>query len=59
MALLGGRARRADVTALGYCQLLVLEDTDFRTLLATDGSIHQRINQVAAERLEMNRARAG
>ncbi len=59
MALLGGRARRADVTALGYCQLLVLEDTDFRTLLATDGSIHQRINQVAAERLEMNRVRAG
>ena len=36
LALLGGRERRADVTALGYCQLLVLDDADFRTLLATD-----------------------
>ncbi len=56
MALLRGRERRADVTALGYCQLLVLDDSDFRTLLATDGSVHQRINQVAADRLQMNRA---
>jgi CPA1 family monovalent cation:H+ antiporter len=56
LALLGGRERRADVTALGYCQLLALDDADFRTLLATDASIHQRINQVATDRLEMNRA---
>ena len=61
LALLGGRERRADVTALGYCQLLVLDDADFRTLLATDPSIHRHINQVATDRIQMNRAsrRAG
>ena len=61
LALLGGRERRADVTALGYCQLLVLDDADFRTLLATDLSIHRHINQVATDRIQMNRAsrRAG
>jgi CPA1 family monovalent cation:H+ antiporter len=57
LALLGDRERRADVTALGYCQLLVLDEVDFRTLLATDASIHRQINRIAAERLEMNRAR--
>ncbi|HEX5795210.1 MAG TPA: cation:proton antiporter, partial [Geminicoccaceae bacterium] len=56
MALLGGRARRADVSALGYCQLLVLAEADFRTLLATDPSIHRHINQVATDRIQMNRA---
>lgn len=56
LALLGRRPRRADVTALGYCHLLVLDDIDFRALLATDPSIHRQINQVAADRLEMNRA---
>ena len=56
MALLDERTRRADVTAQGYCQLLVLPDPDFRTLLAADPSIHHHISQVAAERLEMNRA---
>jgi CPA1 family monovalent cation:H+ antiporter len=61
LALLGGRERRADVTALGYCQLLVLDDADFRTLLATDPSIHRHINQIATDRIQMNRAsrRAG
>jgi len=56
MALLGGRERRADVTALGYCQLLVLDEADFRTLLATDPSIHAHINRVAIDRIQMNRA---
>jgi CPA1 family monovalent cation:H+ antiporter len=55
LALLGGRERRADVTALGYCHLLVLDDMDFRTLLATDPSIHAHINQVATDRIAMNR----
>jgi monovalent cation:H+ antiporter, CPA1 family len=59
MALLGGRPRRADVSALGYCQLLVLADADFRTLLATDPSIHRHINQVATDRIQMNRRAAG
>jgi CPA1 family monovalent cation:H+ antiporter len=55
MALLANRPRRADVTALGYCHLLVLEAIDFRALLATDPIIRARINQVAADRLAMNR----
>jgi CPA1 family monovalent cation:H+ antiporter len=55
LALLGGRERRADVTALGYCHLLVLDDMDFRTLLATDPSIHAHINQIASSRIAMNR----
>jgi CPA1 family monovalent cation:H+ antiporter len=55
MALLANRPRRADVTALGYCHLLVLEAIDFRALLGTDPSIRERINQVAADRLAMNR----
>jgi monovalent cation:H+ antiporter, CPA1 family len=61
LALLGARPRRADVTALSYCQLLVLDDADFRTLLATDPSIHQKINKVATDRIQMNQAvrRAG
>jgi CPA1 family monovalent cation:H+ antiporter len=61
LALLGARPRRADVTALSYCQLLVLDDADFRTLLATDPSVHQKINKVASDRIQMNRAgrRAG
>ena len=54
LALLGGRERRADVTALGYCHLLVLDETDFRTLLATDPSIHAHINQIASDRIAMN-----
>jgi CPA1 family monovalent cation:H+ antiporter len=56
MALLGGRERRADVTALGYCQLLVLDEVDFRALIATDPSIDRQIARVAADRREMNRA---
>jgi Na+:H+ antiporter len=56
LALLGGRERGADVTALGYCQLLVLDSVDFRTLLATDASIHRQINRIAADRRQMNRA---
>ncbi len=60
LALLGGRERRADVTALGYCHLLVLNDADFRTLLATDPMIHAHINRIASDRIAMNRrARVG
>ncbi|MGH6942587.1 MAG: cation:proton antiporter [Geminicoccaceae bacterium] len=56
LALLDNRRRQADVTALGYCQLLVLDEADFRALLATDPAIAERIRRVAADRLEMNRA---
>lgn len=54
MALLTHSRRQADVTALGYCQLLVLEETAFRRLLASNPSIKERIGQVAGERQKMN-----
>jgi monovalent cation:H+ antiporter, CPA1 family len=56
LALLGNRPRHADVTALGYCHLLVLAAEDFRTVLATDPKIRKHINRIAADRLESNRA---
>jgi CPA1 family monovalent cation:H+ antiporter len=59
LALLSNRLRRADVTALGYCHLLVLAAEDFRTVLATDAKIREHINRIAADRLESNRAERG
>jgi CPA1 family monovalent cation:H+ antiporter len=55
LALLDDRRRRADVTALGYCQLLVLNGDDFKSLLTMDPAIREAINRVAADRLKMNR----
>jgi len=54
LALLSNRRRQADVTALGYCALLVLREDDFRKLLATDPAIRERIDKVAADRRQMN-----
>jgi monovalent cation:H+ antiporter, CPA1 family len=54
MALLGNRRRQADVTALGYCQLLMLRGQDFRKLLDTDPAIRESIDNVAADRRQMN-----
>jgi CPA1 family monovalent cation:H+ antiporter len=55
LALMGDRRRRADVTALGYCQLLVLSGDDLERLLAMDPAIHEAINRVASDRLKMDR----
>jgi CPA1 family monovalent cation:H+ antiporter len=57
MALLdpGGR-RQADVTALSYCQLLILHDDDLRSLFTTEPGLREKIRQVARDRREMNRA---
>ncbi|HEX6113880.1 MAG TPA: cation:proton antiporter [Geminicoccaceae bacterium] len=55
LALLDEQRRRADVTALGYCQLLALGADDFKSLLAVDPAIREAINRVAADRLKMNR----
>jgi monovalent cation:H+ antiporter, CPA1 family len=55
LALLDERRRRADVAALGYCQLLVLSADAFKSLLAMDPAIRAAINRVAADRLQMNR----
>ncbi|MEJ8574833.1 cation:proton antiporter [Microbaculum marinum] len=54
MALITHTRRQADVTALGYCQLLVLEEAEFRRLLKSNPSIRERIDQVALERQQMN-----
>lgn len=56
LALLTGGRRVADVTALGYCQLLVLEGEDFRALLERNPEMDVKVRQVAAERLNMNSA---
>lgn len=56
MALLDPSGRRgADVTALSYCQLLILRDDDLRTLFATQPGIREKIWKVAHDRQAMNR----
>ena len=55
LALLDDQRRRADVTTLGYCHLLVLGADEFKSLLAMDPAIRDAINRVASDRLRMNR----
>jgi monovalent cation:H+ antiporter, CPA1 family len=51
IALLVGRPRTADVTALGYCSLLALYAGDFARLLAEDSELKRTIDAVAHKRL--------
>jgi CPA1 family monovalent cation:H+ antiporter len=51
LALITNQPRVADVTALGYCQLLVLLARDFRRLVEADTRLAERIGGVAKERL--------
>jgi CPA1 family monovalent cation:H+ antiporter len=55
MALLSGEPRQADVTALSYCQLLMLRDRDLQALLRNHPKIKQRIDTVADARWAENR----
>ncbi|WP_027134343.1 cation:proton antiporter domain-containing protein [Geminicoccus roseus] len=55
MALLSGRRRTADVTALDYCQFLVLEQRDFRSFLARHPKLRGQLLELVRERAEMNR----
>ncbi len=55
MALLSGQPRQADVAALSYCQLLVLDDDDLEYLLRSEPRIKERIDSVAGARWEENR----
>jgi monovalent cation:H+ antiporter, CPA1 family len=50
MALLSGQPRQADVTALSYCQLLVLHDHDLQYLMRSHPNIKERIDSVAGAR---------
>jgi monovalent cation:H+ antiporter, CPA1 family len=54
MALLSGRPRQADITALTYCRLLVLRKTDFERFMASNSKARAAINRVAARRQSMN-----
>lgn len=55
LALLTGQPRQADVVALTYCRLLVLQQADFKDFLADNPEAREAINRVARSRLEMNR----
>ena len=54
MALLSGRPRQADITALTYCRLLVLRKADFEHFMTANPEARQAINRVAASRHSMN-----
>jgi CPA1 family monovalent cation:H+ antiporter len=58
MAILAHRRRQADVTALGYCQLLVLTSGDFLKFLDASPQARAQIDRVVAARAEMNRQSA-
>jgi len=51
LALLTNQPRMADVTALGYCRLLVLRARDFRRLLDGDSGFAEAVGSVARARL--------
>ena len=54
MALLSGRPRQADVTALTYCRLLVLRKIDFERFIEANPEARAAIDRVAAARHSMN-----
>jgi CPA1 family monovalent cation:H+ antiporter len=56
LALLTGRRRMADVTAIAFSDLLVLYAADFHAFLHRHPSVGAHIARVAAERLDANRA---
>ncbi|GGE01538.1 hypothetical protein GCM10011390_20540 [Aureimonas endophytica] len=54
MALLDHTRRTADVTAVDYCELLILERRDFDLFMSRQPTIAALIRQTAAERQSMN-----
>ncbi|MBX3580501.1 MAG: cation:proton antiporter [Rhizobiaceae bacterium] len=56
MALLTGAPRTADVTAVDYCNFLVLSQRDFRQFTARHPAVRAAVQAMAEERLAMNRA---
>src|SRR4051794_18496081 len=55
MALLSGQRRSADVTAVDYCQLMVLVQRDFRLFVSRHPQLRARLHELAQERTAMNR----
>jgi CPA2 family monovalent cation:H+ antiporter-2 len=58
MALLTGERRNADVTAVDYCELLVIDERDFRRFTEQCPELHAEIDRVATERLALHRRAA-
>jgi CPA2 family monovalent cation:H+ antiporter-2 len=55
MALLTGERRNADVTAVDYCQFLVLDRRDFSQFMSRHAELRGAIKDMARQRREMNR----
>lgn len=51
LALIREQPRNADVVALGYCRLLTLARRDLERAFKADGTLRERIHEVARERL--------
>ena len=58
MALLTGGPRTADVTAVDFCNFLVLYQRDFRLFMSRHPAVRAAVQAMAEERLAMNRAAA-
>ena len=58
MALISGRRRAADVVALTYCQLLLLEEGDFEDFLNVNPEIKTYVEAVIRSREHQNKASA-
>lgn len=54
MALLSGSRRSADVTAVDYCQFLVLERRDFNVFMGRHPGLRAAVNEMANQRRAMN-----
>jgi CPA2 family monovalent cation:H+ antiporter-2 len=55
MALLSGERRTADVTAVDYCDLLTLDQRDFKQFLTTYPELRAELDEMAAQRAAMNK----
>jgi CPA2 family monovalent cation:H+ antiporter-2 len=55
MALLSGARRSADVTAVDYCELLVMTVRDFQQFMARNPKLRGEIDRLAGERSAQNR----
>jgi CPA2 family monovalent cation:H+ antiporter-2 len=58
MALLTGGRRTADVTAIDYCLFLIVTKEEFDRFIARYPELRQRLDEVAAQRTEMNKRQA-
>ncbi|WP_150523058.1 cation:proton antiporter [Roseibium sediminis] len=54
IALVTGQPRSADVIALGYCQLLTLNASDFRALMERAPDLKEHVDRLSRRRLNMN-----